>query len=236
MLEIQEKYKNFFSFILAIIFAAIITFFILPLKFSNNIDGFLELQVNNLVYSNFISSIIAKPSPNEFFTSLILLTFLSLFFLFYRIKNKYNWLFCAKTAIYVGTLFILLNNNLNDIFYFICYINIVSSFYSVSRFAQFALLMLTIILSPIFSIVCLVVLYLTIKIIKLNIFYVYRNDLVLVDSFFFSIAVLFFIYGFQWVGLFLYPLLESPIFFIIKLFILILSALPILLSRKSYES
>ena len=172
MLEIQEKYKNFFSFILAIIFAAIITFFILPLKFSNNIDGFLELQVNNLVYSNFISSIIAKPSPNEFFTSLILLTFLSLFFLFYRIKNKYNWLFCAKTAIYVGTLFILLNNNLNDIFYFICYINIVSSFYSVSRFAQFALLMLTIILSPIFSIVCLVVLYLTIKIIKLNIFFI----------------------------------------------------------------
>lgn len=236
MLEIQKKYNNIFSFILAILFAAIITFIILPLRYLNNIDGFLELQVNNLVYSNFISSIIAKPSPNEFFTSLILLTFLSLFFLFYRIKNKYNWLFCAKTAIYVGTLFILLNNNLNDIFYFICYINIVSSFYSVSRFAQFALLMLTIILSPIFSIVCLVVLYLTIKIIKLNIFYVYRNDLVLVDSFFFSIVVLFFIYGFQWVGLFLYPLLESSIFFIIKFFILILSALPILLSRKSYES
>ncbi len=236
MLEIQEKYKNFFSFILAILFAVIIAFFILPLNFSNNIDGFSELQNINLVFSNFLAIISTKPSPNQIFLSIITLTFLSLFFLFYRIANKFKWLVCSKTAICIGILFILLNTKLNDIFYFICFINIISSFISASRFAKLGLLIFTIILSPIFSILFLIVLYLIVKVIKLKVFYMYRYDLVLVDSFFFSITVLYFTYGFQWLGLFLNPLMENPLFYMTKFLVFVVSALAFLLSRKSYAS
>lgn len=239
MLEVQEKYRNIIALILPSLLGAVIVLESILINAYDSTLTISEFKQLNLFYSDFLSSILAGHTSHQFMMSLILLNFLSLYFLFYQIYKNFNFSFCIKSAIYIGAIYFLakkLNGNLDDIFFFICFINIVNSFLAKLRSIKFIFLVFSIIVCPAFSIPFVAISYFLIKILRLNFFYIYKYDLVMIDSILTSILLLFFVYGTQSITLFVYRGGASPIIFIITILLFVLTGLPLLLAKKSYAT
>jgi hypothetical protein len=236
MLQAQENYKNLVALILASLLAGLVVLSSWAINFSKPVISFAKIERSDLIFSNFLVSILANPSDDQAIFSLRLLIFSPLFSLIYKIYKDYNLPACIKFFAYIEVIF-LLNNQLNNsagIFFFISFVGILNSYIVKLRFTKIVFLVFSILLCPIFSILCVGFSYLIIKIYRLNPFHVYSYDLVIIDSILISSLLLFIVYGIQTMAL-IANYGPSPIAFIINLLLFSTAGLTFQFFKKSYE-
>jgi hypothetical protein len=237
MLQAQENYKNLTALILASLLAGFMALSSWVINFPKLVVSFAEIELSNLIFSNFLVSLLANPTDDQAIFSLSLLIFLSLFILIYKIYKDYDLLVCIKFFAYIEVIFLLNNqfNNSDGIFFFISFVGILNSYIVKLRFTKVFFLVFSILICPIFSILCVGFSYLIIKIYRLNPFHVYSYDLVIIDSILISFILIFFVYGIQTMALITNYGLSLKVF-IINLILFSTAGLTFQLFKKSYET
>jgi hypothetical protein len=237
MLQVQENYKNLTALILASLLVGLMALSSWVINFPKPVVSFAEIEFSNLIFNNFLVSLLDNPTDDQAIFLLSLLIFLPLFILIYKIYKDYDLLVCIKFFSYIEVIFLLNNqfNNSDRIFFFISFVGILNSYIVKLRFTKVFFLVFSILLCPIFSILCVGFTYLIIKIYRLNLFYVYSYDLVIIDSILISSLLFFFVYGIQTMIL-ITNYGPSPIVFIINLLSFSTAGLAFQLFKKSYET
>lgn len=236
MLQVQENYKNLAALILASLFAGLIVLTSEIMNFSSPVVSFAEIGRSNIIFRNILVSILANPSDEQIIFALKLLIFLPLFTLFYKIYKDYDILACIKVFVYIELIFLFNNlfKNSDEIFFFIAFIGVLNSYVAKLRFTRIIFLVFSILLFPLFSILCSGLLYVILKIYRLKPLHLYSYDLVFIDSILISSLLLFFAYGTQTMGL-MANYGPSPIVFIINAVLFVSAGLPFLRSKNTYE-